>query len=55
MSDWNKDYGVAVYEKDLAAKDSIGIDIVMRMVIYDPLCYLTQNSKGQGSSTITPA
>ena len=55
LSGWNKDYGVAAYEKDLAAKDSVGTDMVTRVAMYDPLYYLTQDSKGRGSSTIAPA
>ena len=55
LSGWNKDYGVAAYEKDLAAKDSVGTDMVTRVGMYDPLYYLTQDSKGRGSSTIAPA
>ena len=55
LSGWNKDYGVAAYEKDLAAKDSAGTDMVTRVSMYDPLYYLTQDSKGRGSSTIAPA
>ena len=55
LSGWNKDYGVAAYEKDLAAKDSVGTDMVTRVSMYDPLYYLTQDSKGRGSSTIAPA
>lgn len=55
LSGWNKDYGVAAYEKDLAAKDSAGTDMVTRVAMYDPLYYLTQDSKGRGSSTIAPA
>ena len=55
LSGWNKDYGVAAYEKDLAAKDSVGTDMVTRVAMYDPLYYLTQDSRGRGSSTIAPA
>jgi len=55
LSGWNKDYGVAAYEKDLAAKDSVGTDMVTRVAMYDPLYYLTQDSKGRGTSTIAPA
>ena len=55
LSGWNKDYSVAAYEKDLAAKDSVGTDMVTRVAMYDPLYYLTQDSKGRGSSTIAPA
>jgi len=55
LSGWNKDYGVAAYEKDLAAKDSVGTDMVTRVSMYDPLYYLTQDSRGRGSSTIAPA
>mgnify|MGYP002741879240 CR=1 FL=1 len=55
LSGWNKDYGVAAYEKDLATKDSVGTDMVTRVAMYDPLYYLTQDSKGRGSSTIAPA
>ena len=55
LSGWNKDYGVAGYEKDLGAKDSVGTDMVTRVAMYDPLYYLTQDSKGRGSSTIAPA
>ena len=55
LSGWIKDYGVAAYEKDLAAKDSVGTDMVTRVAMYDPLYYLTQDSKGRGSSTIAPA
>ena len=55
LSGWNKDYGIAAYEKDLAAKDSVGTDMVTRVSMYDPLYYLTQDSKGRGSSTIAPA
>ena len=55
LSGWNKDYGVAAYEKDLAAKDSVGTDMVTRVAMYDPLYYLTQDSKGRGSSAIAPA
>ena len=55
LSGWNKDYGVAAYEKDLAAKDSVGTDMFTRVGMYDPLYYLTQDSKGRGSSTIAPA
>ena len=55
LSGWIKDYGVAAYEKDLAAKDSVGTDMVTRVAMYDPLYYLTQDSKGRGTSTIAPA
>ena len=55
LSGWNKDYGVAAYEKDLGTKDSVGTDMVTRVAMYDPLYYLTQDSKGRGSSTIAPA
>ena len=55
LSGWNKDYGVAAYEKDLGAKDSVGTDMVTRVAMYDPLYYLTQDSKGRGTSTIAPA
>lgn len=55
LSGWNKDYGVAGYEKDLGAKDSVGTDMVTRVSMYDPLYYLTQDSRGRGSSTIAPA
>ena len=55
LSGWIKDYGVAAYEKDLGAKDSVGTDMVTRVAMYDPLYYLTQDSKGRGTSTIAPA
>ena len=55
LSGWIKDYGVAAYEKDLGAKDSVGTDMVTRVTMYDPLYYLTQDSKGRGTSTIAPA
>jgi len=55
LSGWNKDYGVAAYEKDLGTKDSVGTDMVTRVAMYDPLYYLTQDSRGRGSSTIAPA
>jgi len=55
LSGWSNDYGVAAYEKDLAAKDSVGTDMATRVSMYDPLYYLTQDSKGRGTSTIAPA
>lgn len=55
LSGWSDDYGVAAYEKDLAAKDSVGTDMATRVSMYDPLYYLTQDSKGRGTSTIAPA
>ncbi|WP_311358531.1 esterase [Actinomyces oris] len=55
LSGWIKDYGVAAYEKDLGGKDSVGTDMVTRVAMYDPLYYLTQDSKGRGTSTIAPA
>ena len=55
LSGWSDDYGVAAYEKDLATKDSVGTDMATRVSMYDPLYYLTQDSKGWGSSTIAPA
>ena len=55
LSGWSNDYGVAAYEKDLATKDSVGTDMATRVSMYDPLYYLTQDSKGRGTSTIAPA
>ena len=55
LSGWSDDYGVAAYEKDLATKDSVGTDMATRVSMYDPLYYLTQDSKGRGTSTIAPA
>ena len=55
LSGWSNDYGVAAYEKDLAAKDSVGTDMATRVSMYDPLYYLTQDSKGRGTSIIAPA
>ena len=55
LSGWSDDYGVAAYEKDLAMKDSVGTDMATRVSMYDPLYYLTQDSKGRGTSTIAPA
>ena len=55
LSGWSEDYGVSAYEKDLVTKDSVGTDMVTRVSMYDPLYYLTQDSKGRGSSTIAPA
>ena len=55
LSGWSDDYGVAAYEKDLATKDSVGTDMATRVSMYDPLYYLTQGSKGRGTSTVAPA
>ncbi len=55
LSGWSNDYGVAAYEKDLATKDSVGTDMATRVSMYDPLYYLTQDSRGRGTSTIAPA
>ena len=55
LSGWSNDYGVAAYEKDLATKDSVGTDMATRVSMYDPLYYLTQDSKGRGTSIIAPA
>ena len=55
LSGWSDDYGVAAYEKDLATKDSVGTDMATRVSMYDPLYYLTQDSRGRGTSTIAPA
>ena len=55
LSGWSDDYGVAAYEKDLATKDSVGTDMATRVSMYDPLYYLTQDSKGRGTSIIAPA
>lgn len=55
LSGWSDDYGVAAYEKDLATKESVGTDMATRVSMYDPLYYLTQDSKGRGTSTIAPA
>ena len=55
LSGWSDDYGATAYEKDLATKDSLGTDMATRVSMYDPLYYLTQDSKGRGSSTIAPA
>ena len=55
LSGWSDDYGATAYEKDLGAKDSVGTDMVTRVAMYDPLYYLTQDSKGRGTSTIAPA
>ena len=55
LSGWSNDYGVAAYEKDPATKDSVGTDMATRVSMYDPLYYLTQDSKGRGTSTIAPA
>ncbi len=55
LSGWSDDYGATAYEKDLATKDSVGTDMATRVSMYDPLYYLTQDSKGRGTSTIAPA
>lgn len=55
LSGWSEDYGTSAYETDLAAKDSVGTDMVTRVSMYDPLYYLTQGSKGRGTSTVAPA
>jgi len=52
LSGWNKDYGVAAYEKDLAAKDSVGTDMVTRVAMYDPLYYLTQALQQAGAGNV---
>ena len=55
LSGWSDDYGATAYEKDLATKDSVGTDMATRVSMYDPLYYLTQDSRGRGTSTIAPA
>ncbi|WP_167148012.1 subtype A tannase [Actinomyces sp. ZJ308] len=55
LSGWSEDYGISAYETDLATKDSVGTDMVTRVSMYDPLYYLTQDSKGHGTSTIAPS
>ena len=55
LSGWSDDYGATAYEKDLATKDSVGTDMATRVSMYDPLYYLTQGSKGRGTSTVAPA
>lgn len=55
LSGWSEEYGTSAYEKDLATKDSVGTDMVTRVSMYDPLYYLTQDSKGRGTSTVAPA
>ena len=53
LTGWSSDYGAASYDSDFATADSVGIDVLTREQMYNPMHFLSTGA-GAGSSTVAP-
>lgn len=50
LSGWSDDYGAAGYDDDFAAKDSVGIDTLARVDLYNPMYYRLEPGPHHGGA-----
>lgn len=53
-SDWSSDYAADGYDSDFEKKDAVGIDVLTRQDMYNPMYYLNKTYSGFGKSTVAP-
>ena len=53
LTGWSSDYGAASYDSDFATADTIGIDVLTREQMYNPMHFLSTGAES-GSSTVAP-
>ncbi len=54
LSGWDDSYGSAGYDSDFAITDSVGVDVLTRGDMYDPMYFLTSADGGYQSSVVAP-
>ena len=54
LSGWDAEYGAAGYTSDLATTDSLGIDVLTRSNMYNPMYFLSSYYDGFRSASIAP-
>ncbi|MDU0348365.1 subtype A tannase [Actinomyces sp. MRS3W] len=54
LDDWNDDYGSAGYDSDFTQTDSLGIDVLTREHMYNPMYFISSAYEGAGTSTVAP-
>ena len=54
LTGWSSDYGAAAYDSDFMTTDSLGIDVLIREQMYNPMHFLGTGA-GAGSSTVAPS
>lgn len=55
LTDWSDDYGSDGYDSDFTETDTVGVDVLTREQMYNPMYYLVDGSDGAGTTTIAPA
>lgn len=54
LSGWSDSYAAAGYTSDFATTDSIGVDVLTRGQMYDPMYFVSSGSDGYQSATVAP-
>ncbi len=54
LTDWSDDYAASTWETDFTTLDGVGVDVITREQMYEPLYYLMQGQGGYGKSTVAP-
>lgn len=54
LTGWSSDYGSASYDSDFTTADGLGVDVLTREQMYNPMHFLGSGA-GAGSSTVAPS
>lgn len=54
LTGWSSDYGSASYDSDFTTTDGLGVDVLTREQMYNPMHFLGSGA-GAGSSTVAPS
>ncbi|WP_147680107.1 subtype A tannase [Actinomyces ruminicola] len=54
LTDWSDEYGSSEYDSDFAQTDALGVDVLTREHMYNPMYFLSSAYEGAGTSTVAP-
>ncbi|NDR52499.1 subtype A tannase [Actinomyces sp. 565] len=55
LTNWSDEYGSSEYDSDFAQTDELGVDVLTREHMYDPMYFLSSAYEGAGTSTVAPS
>ncbi|MBM6979078.1 MAG: carboxylesterase family protein, partial [Actinomyces succiniciruminis] len=54
LTDWSDEYGSSDYDSDFVQTDALGVDVLTREHMYNPMYFLSSAYEGAGTSTVAP-
>ncbi|RAX21635.1 esterase [Actinomyces sp. Z5] len=54
LTNWSDEYGSSEYDSDFAQTDALGVDVLTREHMYNPMYFLSSAYEGAGTSTVAP-